>query len=65
MLSSDGADAAGAAEGKCPFLAQLKTPPMVNIRWFQRVQFQVCMRLGWADQPHQQLSTLLSEAAVG
>lgn len=26
---------------KCPFLAQLRSPPMVDLPWLQRVQFQV------------------------
>lgn len=34
-------EAADASSSKCPFLAQLRTPPMVDLPWWQRVQFQV------------------------
>lgn len=28
-------------ESRCPFLAALRTPPMVNMPWLQRVKYQV------------------------
>jgi hypothetical protein len=40
------ADSSDADASKCPFLAQLRSPPMVNIPWIKRVQFQVRSALG-------------------
>jgi hypothetical protein len=32
-------------ESRCPFLASLRTPPMVKLPWLKRVQTQVCAQL--------------------
>jgi hypothetical protein len=38
-LGEDGAAAGDVS--KCPFLNQLRTPPMLDLPWIKRVQFQV------------------------
>jgi hypothetical protein len=40
LSSADAAD-----ESRCPFLASLRSPPMVNMPWLKRVQYQVCAQL--------------------